>query len=920
MSSSPSLPCLVAWHPSPNVQLQRQRTNPSQRSRRTAGPLIGLLGSWFLVQPTEQGLNSTSKPQESAEKAQPAPKNPGKTRNKRAVGTTPSTSNHQSEASEATTKKRRTDVANDGNGGGGGDSELIEKFQAMFADCILLTGVTSSDEQAFGQWSREKLKTIQDARSQMYTKKKSLKRRSSQMSEDVGSALDEFMNNLSRVADLVKKISVGCPEGRHVYEALSSLCEELHVEVSPAVWMRALRAMAFDNLKTKAWKEFFVDTWTLCLQHLPSESGFFNLVTSQLLQRLIKAISTAKGVTQESLAVVRSFVEAMAEQQNIEKTLPRDMSLDDHSRMVNSVKIVLDFNSSPSTVQAAIEEIKQNVEQHWAAGPFELGHGKKIIETALANSKTKESVAGVLDMIGEAATLVSLKAAFSQDHGAQVTAYLRKLHDKPVKCLRGADRDKLLRVQKTAKQAVLAIVFGCLNNELLPYLNELSRCLSAKETCASTMLPSSCCIMQLADDCGQYCSNGEGMVLNKLKDLSEFASTLAEKCSAESVPEAEASALSSQWKTKAWIFNRTLDICATKATAAAPDGEDATRMASILTTVQSSCDTVSSAIDIALRGHVKDKAMSNIDELIKTVVAVVSNVDGPGPTAEDTTNFFAKIEAAKLASTVLGEDGATVRNGTEALALLYTCLTSSVSARDREPNTVIEEKIIVDFIMSCNKLVDMDYSDAWAKLNSVTTVVSDEALAILTQSATTMRDLRDTEFTTLSTAIKEHLDGAAIDESTVEIHDGIYAIESFDDIAKTKDSLTDVHFSMSKTTEVSTQATKLEEAIRHAKEIASGMGMKVEDVVPNLVNHETSYRSALKWLVTGNMLYSLTSKAVRRALQTQTKPNGKAITSLKDALAAAADNNLEVPVSLQALASKIIQFDVKAEAQANAAQ
>ncbi|CAE7826717.1 secG, partial [Symbiodinium sp. KB8] len=220
-----------------------------------------------------------------------------------------------------------------------GDTELTDKFQRMFDSCLLLNDVASSDEAAFAQWGKDKLKVIQDVRGQMYSKKKSLKRRSSQMSDDLGDLLEDLMNKLSQVSDLVKKISAGCPEGRHVYEGLSKLCDEIDVTASPPVWMRALRAMAFDNLKTKNWKEFFNDTWALCLQHLSgssSDSSFFCLLSSQLLQRLIKAVPTSKGVTQESLAVVKSFADVMTETSHVVKTLPSGMSHEHHARMLNA--------------------------------------------------------------------------------------------------------------------------------------------------------------------------------------------------------------------------------------------------------------------------------------------------------------------------------------------------------------------------------------------------------------------------------------------------------------------------------------------------------------------------------------------------------------------------------------------------------
>ena len=245
----------------------------------------------------------------------------------------------------------------------------------------------------------------------------------------------------------------------------------------------------------------------------------------------------------------------------------------------------------------------------------------------------------------------------------------------------------------------------------------------------------------------------------------------------------EASALSQQWKVKSCVFTKSLESYVCKATASNLEGSDsegAKKMGLIVSTVVSSCEAVGDAIDVSMRGHVREKVISNIDDITKTIVAAARPCpDNAGLTPEEKTSFFEKIEAAKLASTVLGDDGDTVRQDTEALALLFACLTSDVSASHRDSNTSIDQQLVIDFIKSCSRLADMDYTTAWAKLNSFTKSVADEDLSVLTSSAATMFTVKDKEFAALSLAIKENLDSVAIKEEEVKIHESIHAIEAF---------------------------------------------------------------------------------------------------------------------------------------------
>ena len=191
----------------------------------------------------------------------------------------------------------------------------------------------------------------------------------------------------------------------------------------------------------------------MCEDHC-SDSSFFSLLASQLCQRLVKALPAAK-FSADSLNHLKSFINSAIE--HASKTLPNQWESDDHAQVLGAVRDLLDFSAPPLTViQAAGLLQHDEASQHWAVTAFALPQGKKLIESAVANAKSKESLADVLSTLHSAETqltasglcaidapfLASLKGCFDSEHGKLISKIFQDLSDKKMKSLKGDDRER----------------------------------------------------------------------------------------------------------------------------------------------------------------------------------------------------------------------------------------------------------------------------------------------------------------------------------------------------------------------------------------------------------------------------------------------------------------------------------------------
>ena len=106
--------------------------------------------------------------------------------------------------------------------------------------------------------------------------------------------------------------------------------------------------MHLQDLKTGAWDHFFGQTRELCSNHLGGNAGreFFALLTSQLMQRMLKSGSSAKLVKDpKEMEFLCGFVKAM---RALLQDCPTALGDDDSLTVSTNVGHILDFSSTPS--------------------------------------------------------------------------------------------------------------------------------------------------------------------------------------------------------------------------------------------------------------------------------------------------------------------------------------------------------------------------------------------------------------------------------------------------------------------------------------------------------------------------------------------------------------------------------------------
>ncbi|CAE7753076.1 unnamed protein product [Symbiodinium necroappetens] len=782
------------------------------------------------------------------------------------------------------------------------DQDVVDKYQTRLDDMKVLEAA-SHDEAAFTQWAKDKVASLQELKQQIYTKKKSLKRRKENTSE-LASALDGLTADCNKLNDLLKKLSAGTSEGRQLVEMIEGMPD---VTPGPAIWMRAIRALAFANLKVMEWQSFFTETYLLCEKH--ADAGFFSLLASQLLQRMVKAIPCGKALTCDSIATVRAFLDELSAVDNISKTLTADVDLEQHRGLINDLRTVLDFSASPSSVEAAIARAKSH-ETHWATVAFALPQGKKVMDAAATNAKTKGAASGLLEKIEtaenyldksglccvDAAFMVSMKDAFDAEHAAQICEFLIELAPmKSLKVLKGGDREKWMCVWAKAKAAVFMIVFACASNELLPYLGQLRSSIESKQMLSDPMLEPTCALCHLADNC-----HGEDVIVGKVKDLSEFVKEMIRLlCDDGPLAEKDANTLISSWASKSTALFACLNECASKAHAQGLDPEN--KMKECVDKLVAEKEKVSHSLEASLKSHLRDRSLTNIQECMLILRNAVLSAGEVQTTSKD--NFDQKVEAALLVSSVLGAEGTVIREGIDAACLLLNCMVAHAAVVHDYDSADQRMAAVVTFLKAYKALPTDNYAVALKEMNKSFSVscFSEKDYEDMSNFVDAMSAKKDAEFQAIVAYHQGKLEAAYIAEADVEIPDHIAKIEKYSDI---KASSVTAAFSMDVTKKLSNNAAELEQAIAAVEEAANAMGIDATEMV-ELHKYTGSYRSAIRWLLTGNVLYLLVSKAVTRAMVAGSGVHPKASKEMMSCIKTAAEHHIELPQGIHACVTLI---------------
>lgn len=157
--------------------------------------------------------------------------------------------------------------------------------------------------------------------------------------------------------------------------------------------------MLAQALKTAQFDSFFTVTWKTCEHHFFGEdaSVFFDLLASQIMQRLVKSAVGAKG-GKLNTQYVASFINEMVRCE----ANGDDQALD----IARAVQAVLDPASAPERITEASLVIESS--QHWLAKTFALENGKKVLRAAAGNAERRSEVNEIIMFLDK--SLGDLKA------------------------------------------------------------------------------------------------------------------------------------------------------------------------------------------------------------------------------------------------------------------------------------------------------------------------------------------------------------------------------------------------------------------------------------------------------------------------------------------------------------------------------
>lgn len=167
--------------------------------------------------------------------------------------------------------------------------------------------------------------------------------------------------------------------------------------------------ITLQDLKMCQWDIFFEDTYAKCLTHLGDFKGHwhFALLASQMAQKLVKSVAGGIKPTMDHTKFLLGFVTEMFKKL---QTITPDASGNESAEtaeytVVNATKIILDFKSPPASVLKAKEMFEKQTSEHfdhWLVQAMCLDRGRKIVESAVANAKSRELQSGVLESISQA--------------------------------------------------------------------------------------------------------------------------------------------------------------------------------------------------------------------------------------------------------------------------------------------------------------------------------------------------------------------------------------------------------------------------------------------------------------------------------------------------------------------------------------
>eukprot|EP00438_Fugacium_kawagutii_P001630 Skav211748 [mRNA] locus=scaffold1548:487216:491398:- [translate_table: standard] len=540
------------------------------------------------------------------------------------------------------------------------DSAVIAGYQRQLDELQKLNCEDSADP-AFGPWCKARLSKLGELKEGIRNKKKSGGRRKTMDRESLEDGLAHLKSQIELTQDFLKKASSGtaATEGRYVYEKL--------LEFSAA---------GTEDLKLAQWNVFFDDTYTRCKSHLGNAGhAFFGLLASQLAQRLVTNIQGGNKPGPEHVKFLLGFVQHMYDK--IECISPdgsgNEAADAPDTVVVSGVKTLLDWKSPPAAVLSAhgIFDKASPFFSHWLIQALRLERGRKVIDAAVANAKSREVQAGVLGSIADASSTLDnfgllneevfqkegVQASFTMEYAQEVDKAAKVLQDPGqvffralelstgAKGLKGADKEVFNDLASRVAAASSVVVKACLAFEITPFFREFLTSIEKRQKPQTDLLHSSSCILHIK-------TAGDTKVKSEIEKLGKFLHDFnpkLEEAFGGGLEAAKSQAALQEWE-------QTMDRFLKSVKAACWKYEELAELVK----------KVSGAISPLLTTQVNKELGVHLDSCVKIFEQVCEHTvrdNSPPLDSEVAIKFENSLREARSLSTASGEVGNTVRGG-----------------------------------------------------------------------------------------------------------------------------------------------------------------------------------------------------------------------------------------------------------------
>eukprot|EP00438_Fugacium_kawagutii_P023306 Skav226243 [mRNA] locus=scaffold1218:559096:563128:- [translate_table: standard] len=485
--------------------------------------------------------------------------------------------------------------------------------------------------------------------------------------------------------------------------------------------------------------------------------------------------------------------------------------------------------------------------------------------------------------------LAKHKDAFTMEHGRIISAQYSFSTTTSFKSLKGPDRENVTKLQQTIKQASQLVVSSFIYNDFIPYMGRLEADFIAKKVAVEPLLGEKSCLCQLP---GGVLGSGNGNIIETLKEFCGFMQDLSSTAN-EAIFGSESPGLEAV-KAQAWVRKWQGQSAALLKAAEAfekialgSDEADTVLVATMTLGFACLLDNMNTCVSEVFGGQLSAKAAQCAAPYLEFLFGYLENHDDATLTKELFNNFKKQLEEASLIATAMPE-GNKFRS---ALDIVHEVFAMTFFLHGPEKDLALTKYSFVKMARGCSEHTVDEIKDAIQHLVSVTKMESSSAKVADLASMHPVAIARSQE-------MLAELRGLFIDKLTTSMVDNAVIPAEIDSISSAKEitkEFLDQRFDMAKSQAVSEKSVEMNTCLRDVQVACSHMGIGVADFID-----PEEYRKCV-----GNLVHCLGSKAVQRAIDRQKKPSETALNSLRDALQVASEQSVEIPPSLQALATTL---------------